>query len=186
MISAVEAYRLQARVRDRLFAMFGGRSFAAWGGGTVVRLPLRVKGEGRISLGSGVFIGEGSWLQALGDEGRIEIGDRCEFSGFAVISAKGSIVFEPNVLMARNVHVLDHMHRFDLPDVPVHTQGLTEPEPILLREGAWIGANCVIMPGVTIGRQAVVGANSIVREDVPDRAVAVGAPARVVRHLNQV
>jgi acetyltransferase-like isoleucine patch superfamily enzyme len=183
MPSALDLYRLGGRIRDRAFAATAGRSFAGWGRGTVVRLPLRVEGECRITLGERIFIGEGSWLVTL-DEGTITIGDGCEFSGYAVISAAVSVEIEADVLMARNVHVLDHLHRFDQTDVPVHEQGIADSGPVRIRRGAWIGANVVILPGVTIGRQAVVGANSVVRNDVPDYGVAVGAPARVVRQMN--
>jgi acetyltransferase-like isoleucine patch superfamily enzyme len=183
MPSPLDVYRLGHRLRDRAFAAAVRGSFGAWGERTIVRVPLRVEGERRIRLGAAVFIGEGSWLQTL-EEGEIDIGDGCEFSGLAVISAAQSIVIERDVLMARNVHVLDHIHRFDQIDVPVHAQGISEPDPVRIREGAWIGANVVVMPGVTIGRQAVVGANSIVRCDVPDRTVAVGAPARALRRID--
>jgi acetyltransferase-like isoleucine patch superfamily enzyme len=53
----------------------------------------------------------------------------------------------------------------------------------LLREGCWIGANTVILPGVTIGKNAVVGASSVVTKSIPDYAIAVGNPARVIRSI---
>ena len=163
-----------------MFALAARHSFAAWGTGTTVRLPFRVEGERTISLGSRVCVGEGSWFQTL-DGGVIEIADECQFSGYAVISAAASIVIEAGVLMARNVHVLDHLHRFDADEMPVHAQGITSPAPVRIGGGSWIGANVVILPGVSIGRQAVVGANSIVRTDVADREVVAGAPAKVLR-----
>jgi acetyltransferase-like isoleucine patch superfamily enzyme len=181
--SPLDLYRLGHRLRDRAFAAGARRSFGAWGEGTIIRVPLRVEGEHRIRLGGGVFIGEGSWLQTLG-HGEIDIGDGCEFSGFIVVSAAESISIGRDVLMARNVHVLDHLHRYDQAGVPVHAQGITPPRPVRILEGAWIGANVVVMPGVTIGRQAVIGANSIVRCDVPDRTVAAGAPARAIRRID--
>ncbi|HEU4975479.1 MAG TPA: acyltransferase [Baekduia sp.] len=178
--SALDGYRLAVRIRDRLFAAAVRRSFAGWGAGTVVQMPFRVEGEERIAIGADVFVGAGSWLQTIGD-GRIAIGDGCQFSGQVVVSASRSIVLEPHVLVARNVHVLDHLHRFEPGQGPVHAQGITGERPVTIREGAWIGTNAVILPGVTIGVGAVVGANSVVRDDVPDWSVAVGAPARVVR-----
>ena len=106
-------------------------------------------------------------------------------SGYAVISAELSIVFEPHVIVARNVHFLDHTHRFDL-DIPIGDQGTTSAQPVRIREGSWIGANVMILPGVTVGRGAVVGANSIVRDDVRDRVVVAGAPAREVRQIESI
>jgi acetyltransferase-like isoleucine patch superfamily enzyme len=185
MPALLDAYQRSRNVRDRIAAALIRRSFAAWGRRTVVRLPLRVEGADRIELGAGVFVGAGSWLHSHAG-GRIRIGDGCRFAGFAVISAAVSIEIEDDVLMARNVHVLDHHHRFDRLDVPVHAQGVAGHAPVRIRRGAWIGANAVVLPGVTIGRNAVIGANSVVREDVPDFGVAAGAPAQVVHRTAPV
>ena len=168
--------------RDRLVTRAVRGSFAAWGDGSIMRMPFRVEGAGGISIGADVFIGDNSWLMTHG-AATISIGNRCNFSGLAVIAAASEIVLEDDVLLARNVHVLDHQHRFDDLDVPVHAQGVADSQPVRICRGAWVGANTVVLPGVTIGSNAVVGANSVVREDVPARAVAVGAPARVVRSL---
>jgi acetyltransferase-like isoleucine patch superfamily enzyme len=51
---------------------------------------------------------------------------------------------------------------------------------VKIKDGAWLGTNVTVMPGVTIGRNAVIGANSVVNGDVPDFATAVGAPARIL------
>lgn len=90
------------------------------------------------------------------------------------------------VLLARNVYVADHAHAFEDTTRAVLDQGVTDVRPVEICDGAWLGQNVVICPGVRIGRGAVVGANSVVRDDVPDYAVAVGAPARVVREFGRV
>lgn len=56
--------------------------------------------------------------------------------------------------------------------------------PVLIKEGAWIGAHAIVLPGVCIGRYAIVGAGSVVTKDIPDYGVAVGNPARVIRTLD--
>lgn len=56
---------------------------------------------------------------------------------------------------------------------------------IHIKRGAWIGAGVTVMPGVTIGRYAVVGAASVVTHDVPDHAIVVGSPAKVVKYLEK-
>ena len=177
-ISALTAWRLAVRARNKIFTMAVCRSFASWGSGSSISLPIRVEGEQTISVGRQTVFREGCWLQTT-DEGVIEIGDDCHFSGYTVISAAQSIIVESHVLFARNVHILDHNHRTDL-DVPIRFQGETAAQPIRIREGSWIGANVVICPGVTVGRGAVVAANSIVRDDVTDRVVVAGAPAREI------
>ena len=75
------------------------------------------------------------------------------------------------------------MHAYDDPKRPVLAQGITRVLPVEIGDGAWLGENVVVGPGVRIGRGAVIGANSVVLEDIPDHAVAVGAPARVVRRF---
>ncbi len=64
-------------------------------------------------------------------------------------------------------------------------QPLIKRAPVVLRNDCWIGAGVIILPGVTIGAQSIVGAGSVVTSDVPDRAIAAGAPARVIRTLDQ-
>ncbi len=102
-------------------------------------------------------------------------------AGSCVISAVRGVVIEEDVLFARNVYVSDHIHKYEDRDKPILDQGVDKIAPVLIQRGAWLGQNVVICPGVTIGRGAVVGANSVVNRDVPDYALAVGAPARVIK-----
>jgi acetyltransferase-like isoleucine patch superfamily enzyme len=85
------------------------------------------------------------------------------------------------VLLARGVYVSDHSHAFEDRSLPVLDQGVDRVAPVEIGDGAWLGENVVVCPGVSIGAGAVIGANSVVTRDVPSHAVAVGAPARVVR-----
>jgi acetyltransferase-like isoleucine patch superfamily enzyme len=178
----VALYRLWRRWAAKAFSLLAGRSFASFGRSTVIEPPVRLVGEARIDVGSNVFVGAGSWLQTLGS-GRIEIGDGCSFAGSVTLSAALWIRVGSRVLMARNVYIADHVHAFTEPDRAILDQGLARIEPVEIGDGAWLGQNVVVCPGVRIGRGAVIGAKSVVRADVPDHAVAVGAPARVVRLL---
>jgi acetyltransferase-like isoleucine patch superfamily enzyme len=183
-------YRAATRVRDKLFSLSARGSFGHFGSHSVIQLPVRLSGEGRISVGDGVFVGAGSWLQVLDDSSRkesgiaIEIGSGTSIAGTCVLSAASRITLGRSVLLARNVYIADHMHAYEDLGVPVLEQGLTRVARVEIGDGAWLGQNVVIAPGVRVGRGAVVGANSVVRDDVPDFAVAVGAPARVVRTLD--
>jgi acetyltransferase-like isoleucine patch superfamily enzyme len=180
----LDLYRLAVRGRDKLFSLAVRRAFAAFGRRSVIQLPVRIAGERRIAIGDGVFVGAGSWLQVLDgpDTGvAIEIGDGTSIAGGCVLSAAVSIRLGRQVLVARNVYVADHAHGFDDPTRPVLAQGIDGIGSVTIDDGAWLGQNVVVCPGVRVGRGAVVGANSVVLEDVPDGAVAVGAPARVVR-----
>jgi acetyltransferase-like isoleucine patch superfamily enzyme len=175
-------YRGTLLLRDKVFSVLVRGSFASYGSRSVLQLPIRLTGEGRIAIGSGVFIGSGSWLQVLGGEGQValSIGDGTSVSGNCVLSAAQSIRLGKKVLLARNVYIADHMHAFDDRTRAVLDQGITRVAPVEIGDGAWLGQNVVVGPGVRVGKGAVVGANSVVLEDVPDFEVAVGAPARVL------
>jgi acetyltransferase-like isoleucine patch superfamily enzyme len=182
----LSAYRFTKRGAAKTFSLLAGGAFYAFGSKSVIEPPVRLSGEGQIAVGDGVYIGRGSWLQVLteGDDVRISIGNGTSIVGGCTLSAVASIVVGERVLMARNVYIADHMHAFDDPTKAVLDQGVTRVAPIEIGDGAWLGQNVVVGPGVRIGRGAVVGANSVVLEDVPDRCVAVGSPARVVRSID--
>lgn len=149
--------------------------------------PVRLSGEQRIAVGDHVFIGSGSWLQSLRNgpdySVAISIGSRTSIAGACVISAIRSVSLEEDVLLARNVYISDHIHKYTQTDMPIISQGLDKISPVLIKRGAWLGQNVVVCPGVTIGKGAVVGANSVVTHDIPDYCVAAGAPARVVKTI---
>lgn len=65
----------------------------------------------------------------------------------------------------------------------LHDHAIITCKPVLIKRGAWIGAGATILPGVTVGENAVVGACAVVTHDVPDNAVAVGNPARVIKTI---
>ena len=91
-----------------------------------------------------------------------------------------SITIEDDVFFGPNVYVTDQNHGFDDPNLPIGRQSVGE-EPVRIGEGSWLGANVVVLPGVTIGKHVAVGAGSVVTKDLPDHCVAVGSPARVIK-----
>jgi NDP-sugar pyrophosphorylase family protein len=174
------------RVRDAGFSMIAARGFESFGKGSRILLPFRVLGASKISIGSRVLIGAGSWLIVPVEDAprpALVIHDRVRMNQTS-ISAVRSVVIEEAVAIARGCYISDHSHGFDKPDVPVRDQPIGRIAPVRICRGAWLGQNVVVLPGVTIGEGAVIGANSVVRDDVPPRSIAVGAPARVVRQLN--
>lgn len=183
----LSAYRVWVRLRSKVFSLLISGAFAHFGRKTVLMYPLRLEGETRIAIGDRVFIGPGSWLQTLPDGENnsvaVSIGKGTSVAGACVISAVRSVQLEENVLLARNVYISDHMHKYTDTEIPVKAQGVERIKPVLVKRGAWLGQNVVVCPGVTIGTGAVIGANSVVIEDIPDFSVAVGAPARVVKTI---
>jgi acetyltransferase-like isoleucine patch superfamily enzyme len=156
----------------------------AFGRSSIIQLPVTINGPARIAIGHDVLIGPASWLFTDGDDALLEIGDGTRMSGLCVLSAVQSVRLGRSVLLGRNVYVADNSHGTADPKVPIGDQKLEKIAPVTIEDGAWLGENTVILSGVTIGSGAVIGANSVVLDDVPSRAVAVGAPAKVVRWLD--
>jgi acetyltransferase-like isoleucine patch superfamily enzyme len=181
-------YRGGARLKAKIFSLLISGAFARFGSHSVVVPPLRLSGEGRIAVGDRVFVGSGAWLQGLPDGNNrriaISIGNGVSIAGACVISAVRSVQLEDEVLLARNVYISDHSHKYSDTQHSILSQGLDKVAPVRIGRGAWLGQNVVVCPGVTIGPGAVIGANSVVTGDIPAFSVAAGAPARVVKTLN--
>lgn len=116
---------------------------------------------------------------------RIEIGSRviirpgCRFFGESS-GSETTITIEDDVMMGSCVSIYINNHRFDRTDIPLIDQGHYPIKPVLLKRGCWVGANCIILPGVTIGENAVIGAGAVVTKSIPDFSIAVGNPAKVI------
>ena len=93
------------------------------------------------------------------------------------------IVIEDYALIGSGVHVYVSNHRFSDTNVPIYFQGHSEVSCVHIKRGCWVGANSIILPGVTIGKNSVIGAGSVVTKSIPDFAVAVGSPAKVIKFL---
>lgn len=124
-------------------------------------------------------MGEGSLVNALITAVRphmVKIGKNVVIMNGCLMMAAGGITIEDDVMIAANVQLISNNH--DLENRVVITC-----KPVRICRKAWIGAGATILPGVTIGENAVVGAAGVVTKDVPDNAVAAGNPARVIKYL---
>ena len=92
--------------------------------------------------------------------------------------ALGGITIEDDVLIGPKVSLITENHPLD----PQERKGLTG-KPILIKKNAWIGANATILPGVTIGENAVVAAGAVVSKDVPDNTIVGGIPAKFIKNV---
>jgi acetyltransferase-like isoleucine patch superfamily enzyme len=129
-------------------------------------------------IGNGVFIGEQAFIQGRFD-GRCVIGDHSWIGPQSYFDAR-DLVIEEYVGWGPGAKVLGSMHIAVPTDVPIIQTDL-EIQPV--RIGAWadIGVNAVILPGVTVGKGAIVGAGAVVAQDVPAFAVVAGVPAKLLR-----
>ncbi len=118
----------------------------------------------KISIGDNVIIRPGTMLFSDPREGE---------SGF--------ITIEENVMIGSGVHMYVHNHRYNDPHLPIIAQGHYPSESITLKKGCWIGANTIILPGVTVGENSVIGAGSVVTHNIPPFSIAIGSPARIIK-----
>lgn len=93
------------------------------------------------------------------------------------------ITIEDDVMLGPGVQIYVVNHLFNNPELAIIHQGYTACSPVVLRSGCWIGANSIILPGVEIGRNAVVGAGSVVTRSVPPGVVVAGNPAKFIRAI---
>ena len=107
----------------------------------------------------------------------VTIGSGVTVMNGALMMAAGGITIEDKVLIAANVKLITNNH-------DPYERDILTCRPILIKEGAWVGAGATILPGITVGKYAIVGSDSVVTKDIPDYAVAVGTPAKVIKYLD--
>lgn len=95
------------------------------------------------------------------------------------------IIIQDNVMLGSGVQIYVVNHCFNNSEIPIIDQGHLPSKPVLLKRGCWIGAGVIILPGVTVGENAVVGAGSVVTKNVPRAVVIAGNPARIIRNIEK-
>jgi maltose O-acetyltransferase len=160
---------IYAHVQE-LLHRFNGAAPAAWderdallrealrhvGAGVVVRPPFFCE-YGAIGIGGGTFVNVGAVML---DVAPIEIGEACQIG--------------PRVQLLTATHPIDPGPR---------RAGWESGAPISVADNVWLGGGAIVCPGVTIGRDSVIGAGAVVTRDVPAGVVAAGVPARVLRRI---
>ena len=109
---------------------------------------------------------------------KIKLGNNVFINSNCLAMARGGITIEDDVMLAGNVQLLSNNH-------DEYERQILICDKILIKKGAWIGAGATVLPGVTIGKYAIVGAGAIVTKNVPDYSVVVGIPAKVVKTLEK-
>ena len=109
---------------------------------------------------------------------KVSIGNNVVVMNGCLMMSAGGIVIEDNVQIAANVQLISNNH-------DPYERNVITCKPVRVCKGAWVGAGSSVLPGVTVGRHAIIGAASVVTKDIPDYAVAVGNPARVIKYLDK-
>lgn len=120
-----------------------------------IRLPIRSDYGANLKIGKRVFINSGTMFTDL-----------------------GGIELEDDVLVGPNATIISVNHPLN----PANRHGL-ELTPVLIKKNAWLGANSTILPGVTVGENAVVAAGAVVSKNVPANTVVAGVPAKIIKTI---
>ena len=165
-----------------------GKRFGSFGEGSIVCFPANtIFNERYIHIGAHTMFGPGVTLSAGMVPGQeclsdavVRVGDRCLIGKGSGIVGHFSIEIGDDVWTGHHVYITDQNHGYTDVSLPISKQSMPE-RAVKIGDGSWLGHGTIVLPGVTIGRHVVVGANSVVTGDLPDFSVAVGSPARVVR-----
>lgn len=182
---------LRLRLKARLLGVELGSGVTAHGPVGLLRWP-----GGRISIGDNVSL-ISSWrratasalawpvrLRVFGPGACIEIGEGAQLSGTSITARSTTVRIGRKALIAPNCIIVDSdFHAPWPPENRADNPGLEHDAPVTIGDYAWIGMQCIILKGVTVGEGALVGAGSVVVKDIPPRTLACGAPARVLRSL---
>jgi len=171
------------------------------GSSTLIEKNVHFNIPKKVFLGNRVIIGENCYFDVMVPEGEIQLKDEVDIgrhctlqSGpgslclnesvrigpFSQLFGCGGLTIGRNSLTARNVIILSGHHIYEDPSIPIRSQG-HKLKQVQIGEDVWIGANTVVMPGVTIGDGSVIGAGSVVTKGVQPYSVAVGVPAKAVK-----
>jgi acetyltransferase-like isoleucine patch superfamily enzyme len=127
-------------------------------------------------LGDGCTVDDGATLAVYG-HGRIELGPGSFLGHHCTLAAHERILIGPGTYLGELVSIRDHDHAVGYDP----SSGRVAVDPVVIGAGSWIGAKATVIRGASIGDGVVVGANAVVRGDVPARSLCAGVPARVVR-----
>lgn len=140
-----------------------------------------------ICFGRNVTVGKGAIIVCTGviaNKGvGLEVGDYSAIGAQSFIGAQGGIKIGSNVIMGPGVRIFSENHNYDRLDLPIRKQGESRAK-VVLEDDCWIGAGVTILAGVTVGRQTIVAAGSVVTKSIPPYSVVAGIPAKILKTRN--
>ncbi|MBN2138253.1 MAG: acyltransferase [Sedimentisphaerales bacterium] len=133
-----------------------------------------------LEAGPGLIVEKGAYI---GTGRAVTVGSNSSIGENAKIY--GPVKIGDDVMMGPDIIIYTSQHRYDCTTAPMRTQGCTEARVVDIRDDVWIGARAIIMPGVTVGKGAIVGAAAVVTGDVPEMAIVGGVPAKVIKQRGE-
>lgn len=146
----------------------------------IIRLPIFIRNYGSFEFGKSFTTGVFNRIDVF-KKGTLVIGDRVQINDNCHIACAQRIVIGDDVLIASRVFISDHDHKIGPLNSNLAGTGL-ETSSISIGDFSWLGENVVVLKGVEIGRNVIVGANAVVTSSVPDNAIVAGVPAKVIRY----
>lgn len=160
---------------------------ASLGSGSHIIEPYKIRSPHRVYIGDDVVIGERAFLSVIQTDGGIEydpvlrIGDNTMISSDLFVACAGSVEIGRGVAISARVYIGDSVREYGDPTKSHDDAAIGEPAPVHIADHVGIGVGAIILPGVTIGERALVGAGAVVTRDVPPRSLVFGNPARVIK-----
>ncbi|GFE60325.1 DapH/DapD/GlmU-related protein [Geobacter sp. AOG2] len=178
------------KIKKRLITYYNRTIFKKYGANVTILKPSMITNPKYIEIGSNVLIREYSRIEAVDTYGNakytpeLKIGDGTHIEQFFHVGSCECVEIGKNVLIAGRVYISDHNHNFKNIEEPIVNQGIEAGGKVVIGDNSWLGEGCVILPGVSIGKGAVIGSNAVVTKSIPPFSVAVGIPAKVIRQYN--
>lgn len=175
------------KIRNICVYIYYKNKLKYFGKKTYIISPLHIQGCKNISIGEDVIIEYKTWLAALPLTGNknclLKIGSGSRIGHFNHIYATKSIIIEEKVLTADKVYISDNLHSYENINLSILDQPILQNKEVIIGYGSWIGENVCII-GAKIGKNSVIGANSVVTKDIPDYCIAVGSPAKIIKRYS--
>ena len=164
-------------------------SFKKLGRKSTLCMPFSINGAKYMSIDSEVFIKPNSWLLAIDNQEsstteKLTIGSKTYIGRNVHIVALKGVHISKDVLISDNVYLADNYHHFENGNMPYKDQGVGFKKEVKIGQGTWLGENVCVLSS-HIGKQCIIGANSVVTKDIPDYSMAVGSPAKVIKKFDQ-
>ncbi len=158
----------------------------------IIRFPIDIRGKKYIRIGKGFTTGVGCRIEAYpqNEETTLFFGENFQMNDYVHITAIEKVQIGDNVLLASKIYISDCSHgsyagdeNDSHPDTHPNTRPLFS-NPVVIEDNVWLGEFVSVLPGVTIGKGTVVGANSVVSKSLPPYVIAVGIPAKPIKKFN--
>lgn len=160
----------------------------------IIRFPFDIRGRKFIDFGKEITTGVGCRLEAFSIDMRktMHFGNNVQINDYVHICAMYNVTIGNDVLIAGKVYISDNSHgsyKGDVNDTSPEIPPIKRPymkNTVIIEDNVWIGECVMVLPGVTIGKGAIIGANAVVCKDIAPYTIAVGQPARAIKKYSQI